>query len=148
MNGIYIENIEVPKNCYDCSFGIWSYLNQAYQCTILNNTFSFNNERPDNCPIKNAEEKTGKWIENKKDFETICICALRYAMGRKTYMPDLVRNFVRPLLPEFSDNTIAVMISDCDFQRRYNSYGDERIDKPAWLEWEKELKNEYQCRQN
>lgn len=90
--------------------------------------------------------KTFKFDE--QDFGTICVCALRYAMGRETYMPSLVRDFVRPLLPQLSDKTIAVMISDCDFQKRYDAYGHEKIDKPAWLEWEKELKVEYERRQN
>lgn len=33
---------------------------------------------------------------DEQDFGTVCVCALRYAMGRETYMPSLVRDFVRP----------------------------------------------------
>ena len=79
---------------------------------------------------------------DEQDFGTVCICALRYAMGRETYMPSLVRDFVRPLLPQLSGKTIAVMLNDCDDQRRYDCYGNERIDKPGWLQWEQELKAE------
>lgn len=74
-----------------------------------------------------------------QDFGTICVCALRYAMGRETYMPSLVRDFVRPLLPKLTDGTIAVMLDDCDFQARFGNYGDDRIDKPGWIKWRQEL---------
>lgn len=79
---------------------------------------------------------------NTDDLGTLCICAIRYCQGRRTYMPDLVRSIVRPLLRELSDRDIYVMIDDCDFQDRCNLYGDELIDKPGWIEWKKELLNE------
>lgn len=85
---------------------------------------------------------------DEQDFGTICICALRYAMGRETYMPSLVRDFIRPLLPKLCDKTLAVMLNDCDDQQRYGYYGNERIDKPGWLEWKKVLEAEKGNRQH
>ena len=85
---------------------------------------------------------------DEQDFGTICICALRYAMGRQTYMPSLVRDFVRPLLPELPGKTIAVMLNDCDFQARYGDYGDETIDKPGWIAWREEILKEKARREN
>lgn len=76
---------------------------------------------------------------DEQDFGTVCVCALRYAMGRETYMPSLVRDFVRPLLPKICNKSLAVMIQDCGFQRKTNTYGNETIDKPGWLKWEQEL---------
>lgn len=73
------------------------------------------------------------------DFATLCICAIRYCQGRQTYMPDLVRGIVKPYISLFDDNDITVMINDCDFQRRANLYGDDRIDKPGWIDWEQLL---------
>ena len=75
----------------------------------------------------------------KDDFGTLAICAVRYCQGRQTYMPDLVRSIVRPRLKELSDRDLNVMIEDCDFQERMNLYGNERIDKPGWLEWKADL---------
>lgn len=83
-----------------------------------------------------------KYTLDEQDFGTICVCALRYAMGRQTYMPQLVRDFVRPLLPKLPDKTIGVMVNDCDFQRRYGDYGDDKIGKPGWVTWEQEVKAE------
>lgn len=73
------------------------------------------------------------------DFGTLCICALRYCMGRQTYMPSLVRGIIRPLLPLLSNKDISVLIQDCDFQKKYDMYGDATIDKPGWIEWEQEV---------
>ena len=83
---------------------------------------------------------------DEQDFGTMCICAIRYAMGRETYMPSLVRDFVRPLLPKLPNKTIAVMLNDCESQRRYDNYGNERIDKPGWIQWEQEIKKEWEGR--
>ena len=76
---------------------------------------------------------------DEQDFGTVCVCALRYAMGRETYMPSLVRDFVRPLLTQLPDKTLAVMINDCEEQERMNMWGSETIDKPGWVEWKQEL---------
>ena len=75
----------------------------------------------------------------QEDFGTLCICAIRYCHGRQTYMPDLVRGIIVPRLPDLSDKDLGVMINDCDYQERFNLYGDERIDKPGWLRWKEIL---------
>ena len=76
------------------------------------------------------------------NFGLLCICAIRYCQGRETYMPDMVRKRVRPYLPKLSDRDIGVMLADCEFQEDMNLYGDERIDKPGWLEWRDAIKAE------
>ena len=76
---------------------------------------------------------------DEQDFGTVCVCALRYAMGRETYMPSLVRDFVRPLLTQLPDKILAVMINDCEEQERMNMWGSETIDKPGWVRWKQEL---------
>lgn len=76
---------------------------------------------------------------NEGDFGTLAICAIRYCHGRQTYMPDMVRGIIRGYLAEVEDRDLAVMIDDCEFQKRANLYGDEKIDKPGWLKWREEL---------
>ena len=75
----------------------------------------------------------------QEDFGTLCICAIRYCHGRQAYMPDLVRGIIVPRLPDLSDKDLGVMINDCDYQERFNLYGDERIDKPGWIRWKEIL---------
>lgn len=85
---------------------------------------------------------------DEQDFGTVCVCALRYAMGRQTYMPSLVRDIVRPLLTQLPDKTLAVMINDCEEQERMNMWGSETIDKPGWVRWKQELLAEKERRGN
>lgn len=85
---------------------------------------------------------------SQKDFGTLAICAIRYCHGRMTYMPDLVRGIVRPYLGRIGDKDLGVMIEDCKHQATFEMYGDEKIDKPGWIEWENELKAEKERRNN
>ena len=83
---------------------------------------------------------------NKEDFATLCICAIRYCQGRETYMPSLVQEIVRSHFGDIPDNDLDVMLRDCDFQRMMDLYGDEQIDKPGWLKWEQDLRDEIRRR--
>ena len=83
----------------------------------------------------------------KEDFGTLCICAIRYCHGRKTYMPSLVMEIVGRHLSELSDRDIKVMYDDCRFMN-LSDYGDEVIDKPKWLLWEQKLKQEMRSRED
>ena len=77
-----------------------------------------------------------------EDFGTLAICAIRYCQGRQTYMPSMVQGICKRHLEEINDCDLGVMIEDCNFQRRYDLYGNETIDKPDWLKWEKALLDE------
>lgn len=68
-----------------------------------------------------------KVVEIDEDFCTILICAIRYCLGRRTYMPSLVTDIIRPLLPHLDDKTLSVMRGDIKIAE---SYGNETIDKP------------------
>ena len=48
------------------------------------------------------------------DFGSICVCAVRYALGRNTYMPSVVCGFVKPLLDRIEPKAISVMLRDVD----------------------------------
>lgn len=84
---------------------------------------------------------------DKENFATLCICAIRYCHGRKTYMPSLVTEIVERHLSELSDRDIKVMYDDCRIMKP-SDYGDEVIDKPNWLLWEKKLKEEVRRRED
>lgn len=83
---------------------------------------------------------------NQQDFGTLAICAIRYCHGRMSYMPGLVQDIVGNRLKQVSDKDLHVMINDCKFQVDMRLYGDDLIDKPGWLKWEKELKAEWDRR--
>ena len=63
-------------------------------------------------------------------------------------MPSLVREIIQPHLKELDDKTIGVLVNDCGFQERMSLFGDDRIDKPGWLEWRKVVEAEQERRKN
>ena len=78
-----------------------------------------------------------------EDFAVIAQCAIRYCHGRQTYMPNMVRGIVRPHLKELADLDIARLRRDAEDQVWF---GNEQIDKPGWLQWRKELEDEWNRR--
>lgn len=73
---------------------------------------------------------TADVVEIDDSLEIVIMSAVRYALGRRTYVPSAVIGFITPLLDKLSYKTLAVLERDiCDA----NSYGDEKIDKPDWM---------------
>lgn len=73
------------------------------------------------------------------DFGAVLNCAIRYSLGRQTYMPHLVMDFARPLLPQLSDRTLWCMARDI---REAETYGSPVIDEPKWKAFLEEVENE------
>ena len=81
-------------------------------------------------------------MELDRDFGTVCGCAVRYSLGRQTYMPSLVQQFINRNLKQIDSYSLAVMARDI---KEAPSYGNKTIDKPGWMGFlavlEKELKD-------
>ena len=60
-------------------------------------------------------------------FGIILNCAARYALGRRSYMPGLVVDFITPLLPHASN---------------HGGYGDPDIDEPVWMRFHEAVRAE------
>ena len=69
-----------------------------------------------------------KISDQNNDFGAVLICAVRYCIGRQTYMPGLVIDFIRPLLPKLDSKTLTV------------------IDQPRWLYFLNDIRAEKQRR--
>ncbi|MGN0693748.1 MAG: hypothetical protein ACI4LK_02415 [Lentihominibacter sp.] len=64
------------------------------------------------------------------DYEQMLVSALRYALGRRTYIVDLTVEYILNELPELSEHCINVMIQDIKEQERFG-YGDP-CDESDW----------------
>ena len=53
-----------------------------------------------------------KLVEIDEDFGVVLNCAIRYCLGRQTYMPSLVIDFIRPLLPHLDNKTLSIIEND------------------------------------
>ena len=88
----------------------------------------------------NAKEKL---IPVDEDFCTVLICAVRYSIGRRTYMPHLVADYIEPMLPHMDARSLKVMLRDIVSA---DSYGDPAIDKPRWMRLEQQIAEELEIR--
>lgn len=84
-------------------------------------------------------------IFNTDDFCLVCICAVRYCLGRRTYMPWSVMSFIKQFLPALSDNTLYVMARDI---AEADNLGDAEIDAPMWAEFLAEIEKERKRRKD
>ena len=53
-------------------------------------------------------------IEVDSELGLILNCAVRYAMGRMTYVPSSVIRFIKPLLPVLDNRTITCFVRDLE----------------------------------
>ena len=81
-----------------------------------------------------------------EDFGAVLICAVRYCLGRQTYMPGLIIGYVTPLLPHISDNTLRCMETDLSKPDLYGGFGHEKIDEPIWIKFRCNVQEEIQRR--
>ena len=82
-------------------------------------------------------------VEINKNFETILLCAVRYAIGRRTYIPSLVIDYITPLLPYLSEDVLKLIADEIIGRYTYEgALGDEKIDKPYWIDFLQKIRLE------
>ena len=82
-------------------------------------------------------------IANTEDFGFVCLCAVRYCLGRRTYAPWTVMGFVKTFLPALDDKTLYVMARDI---AEADNLGDAEIDASMWAEFLGEIREEQKRR--
>lgn len=85
-----------------------------------------------------------------EEFECVLTAAIRYSLGRQTYMPSVVVGYIMPLLSDLSDKFLYVTMRDIDEQRGRGekALGSPTVDKPVWVNFYKNIKIEYERRKN
>ena len=79
-----------------------------------------------------------------QNYELMLISALRYAIGRETYMPDITINYIKTKVPYHSANTLIVMSRDIEEEvARYERIKHELYIKKQWLDLKSEIDDEY-----
>ena len=78
-----------------------------------------------------------------KNFETILLCAVRYAIGRRTYIPSRVIDYITPLLPYLSEDVLKLIANEITGRYTYEgALGDEKIDRPYWEQFLRKIRLE------
>lgn len=82
---------------------------------------------------------------NSDDFGLVLNCAVRYALGRRTYVTSSIPSFIAPLLPYINDRTLYVLDQDITDQKYYGGYGEE-CDRVSWMQFHEKVKAEEKYR--
>lgn len=69
------------------------------------------------------------------DFGAVLNCAVRYSIGRQTYMPHLVIDFITPLIPHLNHRTLWCFDQDVTNAKYEGGYGHKEIDEPDWMKF-------------
>ncbi len=89
--------------------------------------------------------KVHGWVAVTQDFELMMISALRYAIGRYTYMPSVTIDYIRYLIPQLSAKTLYVMKRDIDEETaRYQRMERELYKADEWAKLAEEIRVEYE----
>lgn len=80
------------------------------------------------------------------DFGAVCNCAVRYALGRRTYMPSLVIGFIRPHLSELSDKTLWCFQRDLEERKRSSFDFGDWFDQANWMNFLDAVNKEIESR--
>lgn len=81
------------------------------------------------------------------DFGAVCNCAVRYCLGRRSYMISLVCGYITPLLPELTDTTLGCFERDIAERKRTGFFGDS-YDYETWDAFYKAVCNEIERRKD
>ena len=81
------------------------------------------------------------------EFGTLAICAVRYSLGRRTYMPHVVAEYITPLLPYMDNMTLQCFDRDiAERQQLHCDLGDPNIDEPMWMDFHEKVKEQLRAR--
>ena len=86
--------------------------------------------------FENILDSTPVVIDTEDDeFTCLIMAAIRYCLGRRTYMPEYITGYVKPLLTKVSCKLLYLLERDIKEQGKYgdDAYGDPNIDKPVWM---------------
>ena len=94
---------------------------------------------------KKQDVKVHGFISITNHFELMMISALRYAIGRYTYMPSVTIEYIRYLIPQLSAKTLFVMQRDIKEEiERYQRMERELYMAKEWQKLAEEIGIEYE----
>ena len=94
---------------------------------------------------KKQDVKVHGFISITNHFELMMIGALRYAIGRYTYMPSVTIEYIRYLIPQLSAKTLFIMQRDIDEEiERYQRMERELYMAKEWQKLAEEISVEYE----
>jgi len=91
------------------------------------------------------KKKKDQFELNDDDFGLVLNAAVRYSLGRRTYMPSAVTGFIKPLLSKLNNRTLWCFDQDIKDKKYEGGYGDE-CDEKTWMEFHQAVRAEREKR--
>lgn len=66
------------------------------------------------------------------DFGAVCNCAVRYCLGRRSYMPSIICRYIIPLLPELTHKTLDCFERDIAERKKTGFDFGDSCDYETW----------------
>lgn len=86
---------------------------------------------------------------NREDYGSLCICAVRYCLGRKTYLPSNIQRIISSTVGYLTDKDLQVIQSDIKKHggptQDVGAYGD-YIDYKDWCHFLHTIESEIEER--
>lgn len=82
------------------------------------------------------------------DFGSVCNCAVRYCLGRRSYMPSFVCGYITPILPKLTDKTLDCFERDIAERKRTGFDFGDSCDYETWDTFYKAVCNEIERRKS
>ena len=80
-------------------------------------------------------------------FGAVINCAVRYCLGRQTYMPSIIISYVTSMMKLLDDHTLHIIMRDIDEAEKIpGGLGSDSIDKPDWIKLRNDIKFELERR--
>lgn len=100
------------------------------------------------CSVNDLKSDVPKGMADptNDDFGAVCNCAVRYCLGRRSYMPSLVCGYITPLLPELTDKTLDCFERDIAERKRTGFDFGDSCDYETWDAFYKAVCNEIEGR--
>ena len=74
-------------------------------------------------------------IKNIRDFQDVMCCALRYALGRKTYITSEIPDFIKSYPELIDDRVKEIMLKDLNQYFTFRESGFETDDECDYNSW-------------
>lgn len=100
------------------------------------------------CTIYDLQDDEPKGLIDpaNDDFGAVCNCAVRYCLGRRSYMPSFVCEYITPLLPELTDKTLDCFERDIAGRKKVDFDFGMGCDYEMWDAFYKAVCNEIERR--
>lgn len=83
------------------------------------------------------------------EFDAICVCAVRYSLGRKTYMPRLVMDYLKDNMELLKTQTLRTVVKDVnDYYERFESDQKDDFDYKEWIAFKVFIEGEIERRRH